>query len=235
MIEVIYAAKFLICLLVFLKASQLDLRERRVPNKYWKIMILAVTPLNLLEFSTYSHFDFVFAAVQISFVSSLAYLLYRLGAYGGADAKALMALSYAFPKYPEVFGFPLLIKGFSLAFSTLANSVIAAPLLALYMFFLNALKGNLSRKDFFYAFVGIKVKVRSFPKFYNLLEVVEEGKVRRVRRGVEPDEKMLKKLEELRDEVWATPALPFLVFLTAGLVLAFFVGDVLVYVLSFIL
>lgn len=235
MTEEIYVAKFLICLAIFLKASQLDLKERIVPNRYWKLMLLAVTPFNVVEFLSYSTFDFVFAIIQIAFVSSLAYLLYKIGAYGGADAKALMALSYAFPHYPEVGSFPLLIKGFSFAFSTLANAVIAAPLLAIYMFLSNLIKGNVSKGEVFYSFIGTKVRVENFPEFYNLLEIARDGKVEKVRRGVEPDEKILRELGKLKKEVWATPALPFLVFLTAGLIVAFFVGDVLIYVLSFIL
>jgi preflagellin peptidase FlaK len=30
----------------------------------------------------------------------------------------------------------------------------------------------------------------------------------------------------MNDSVWATPGLPFLIFITAGLVLALFVGDI---------
>lgn len=57
-----------------------------------------------------------------------AYLLYYIGAYGGADAKALMVLTVAFPVYPKILIFPILNTGFGVfSFSVLSNAVISTP------------------------------------------------------------------------------------------------------------
>ncbi len=233
----IYAVKFLLGLLILIKASQLDLKERRVPNVYWKVFAIVMTPLLALEFLElrYTIFTITLAAFQFAFVSLLAYLLYRIGAYGGADAKAIITLAYAFPVYPSVYVFPLINKSFSFSFSTLSNAVVVAPILALYLFFTNVaregvrgIKGNL-----LYYFVARKVSVENFPRFYNLLEFVENGEIKRVKRGVEANEEILNELKRLGvKEVWATPALPFLVFITAGYVFAFIFGDALLFLVQ---
>jgi preflagellin peptidase FlaK len=130
-------------------------------------------------------------------------------------------------------------QGFSFAFSTLANSVVAAPLLLLFMFFRNlaregvkSLKGNL-----LYYFTGYRADVSNLPKFHNLLEFIDEkGEFKRVRRAVEPDDRMLSRLRKSGvDKVWVTPALPFLIFITAGYIVAFILGDLLYLLISTIL
>ncbi len=226
--------KFILVLGFLVYACKLDVESRIVPNRVWKYMLIITLPIVIFQIVTepLPQLFYMLAGIQVLIVISLAYLLYYIGAYGGADAKAIMCLSIIFPFYPTFNGFPILNFGFgSFAFSTLANSVIAAPALLVGMFIRNLvvegvgdLKGNL-----LYYLTGYKAKVDSLPKFHNLLEYVDEdGKLIRVKRAVEPNEELIERLRREKIEtVWVTPALPFLVFITAGYVAAFFLGDLL--------
>ncbi len=232
--------KFSIVLAFLLYSCKLDIDSRIVPNRVWKYMLAATIPIvafQLLTLPKYPEIYYLVVLFQVIMVITLAYILYYIGAYGGADAKAIMCLAIIFPFYPRFDGLPLLNMGFgSFAFSTLANSVLAAPALLLGMFIRNlfvegvkGLKGNL-----LYYMTGYRVKVDRIPKFHNLLEYVDEnGKFRRVRRAVEPDDAMLRRLQKSGIKaVWVTPALPFLVFITAGYIIAFTVGDLLYFIIS---
>ncbi|WP_456330525.1 A24 family peptidase C-terminal domain-containing protein [Archaeoglobus sp.] len=233
--------KFLIVLGFLLYACKLDLESRIVPNRVWKYMMLASLPITVYQIATgnYLTIQYLVAGFFVLIVIALSYALYLIGAYGGADAKAIMCLAVIFPFYPTFNGFPLLNKGFSFAFSTLANSVIAAPLLLLFMFVRNLMREGLRelRGNALYYFTGYKAEVKNLPKFHNLLEFVDEnGEFRRVRRAVEPDEEVIERLRNSGvEKVWVTPALPFLMFITAGYVVAFIFGDLLYLLISTIL
>lgn len=88
-----------------------------------------------------------------------------------------------------------------------------------------------------YYFTGYRVDAGRIPRFHNLLEYVNSGKLVRVKRGIEPAEKMLRDLTEAKregkiDKVWVTPGLPFLVFITAGFIILIVIGDVLFEIIS---
>ncbi len=238
----IYLIKCLIALAFLLYACLLDLRERRVPNRLWKYMIVVIVPFVAAEFLVGKHdiYDVLFAFLQFVLIFGLAYALYYLGAYGGADAKALMVLSLLFPFYPTLdfqsITFPLLNTGFGVfAFSTLSNSVISAPGLVLILFMRNLIKEGFRelKGNFFYYFIGYRVDAANLPKFHNLLEYVDsKGKIVRLRRGVEPDEEILYRLKRAYDrgkvkKIWVTPGLPFLVFITAGFLISIIAGNLL--------
>ncbi len=224
--------KVLITLAIFIKASIHDLREREVPDELWVLMVILGIVLDIAQYFI-KPYNILIAILQFVIIFALANFMFYVAGFGGADAKALIALSVMFPVYPKIGMFPLLNTGIGIfAFSVLSNSVIVAPILALMMFV-----RNLKEKDgkLIYRFIGFKVDADKIPKFYNLLEYVDENwKVVRVVRGIEPDESMLKMLKEAKkrgivDRVWVTPALPFLIFMTAGFVVAVLLGDLLVW------
>ncbi len=239
--ETVVLIKFFIGLFFLLWASRLDLKSRTVPNRIWKLFILFMAPLTLYEalFEYHSILEFIIGLFQLFFVSGLALAFYYLGFYGGADAKALIVLSILFPFYPEFGSFPVLFRGLSFSFSTLANSVIFAPLFALYFFATNLVRegfGELKETPLYY-FIGRKVSADQIPPHHSLLEFFDEdGRLVRVRRGVEPDERMINALKNAKKRgelgrVWATPQIPFIVFITIGYTVSFILGDVLSFVI----
>jgi len=222
--DIVHIVKVAIAFAFLVEASRRDLKRRIVENRLWLYMLAALLPLDVVEYVIHP-FNIVFAAVQAIFIIAFSYAVYWLGLYGGADAKALMVLSLAFPVYPIFYVFPVLGVGLGMfAFSTLANSVIVAPLLVLLLLLKNVMDGNV---EFPYCLIGYKMDVEKV-RFHNLLEYVEGKKVVRRMRGIEADEEELRKLRKAGvKEVWVSPALPFICFITAGFLVAVFVGDLL--------
>jgi len=237
--------KFFVGLFFLVWASRLDLKDRIVPNRIWKLFIIFAAPFTIYELIFYSHstLEVLLAFIQFFFVSGLALAFYYLGFYGGADAKALIVLSLLFPFYPEFGPFPVLFKGFSFSFSTLANSVIFAPAFAAYFFITNVAKEGLNsmKGSALYYFIGRRVYADSIPPHHSLLEFLNEnGNFMRVKRAVEPDEKMIAALKNAKkrgeiEKIWVTPQIPFIVFMTAGYVISFVLGDVLSFLVTYLL
>jgi preflagellin peptidase FlaK len=94
------------------------------------------------------------AAISVLFVAPLGYAFWYLGAFGGADAKALIALALLFPTFPAyelgVVTFPLVetqIGVFSL--TVLTNTVLLGLVYPLGLAALNLRRGELSVNAFF--------------------------------------------------------------------------------------
>lgn len=231
MINYYYFFKLIIALPFLIYACKIDLKERRVPNRLWKLMLAAFIPIIAVEFFL-TQFNALIALIQFSIIFLLAYGLHFTGLWGGADAKALILLAVAFPVYPQMWFVPVLNQGFGiLAFSTLSNAVIFSPAVVLYVFLKN-LKHGLRGGKLLHYFTGYRVDADHIPPFHNLLEYINDGKIKRVNRGIEPDNKMLADLRKAKDKgkvdkVWVTPGLPFLVFITAGFTISVLVGDIL--------
>ena len=145
-----------------------------------------------------------------------------------------------FPTYPKVWMFPILNEGLSIfTLSVLSNSLLVTPAIALSLFFRNVLRREKGR--IIYYFIGYKVDVDNIPKFHNLLEYINEnGQLVRVIKAVEPNDEMLKRLEDAKskgliDKVWVTPALPFLVFITVGFIIAIILGDLIIEIIKILL
>lgn len=231
MIPYYYFFKVIVALPFLIYACNIDLKERRVPNKLWKYMLAVFIPIVVIEFFL-TQFNFLIALIQFSIIFILAYALHYTGLWGGADAKALILLAVAFPVYPQMWFMPALNQGFGiLAFSTLSNAVIFSPAIVLFVFFKN-LRQGLRRGSLLHYFTGYRVDADRIPPFHNLLEYVNDGKLKKVNRGIEPDDKMLADLKKAKDrgkvdKVWVTPGLPFLLFITAGFIISVLIGDIL--------
>ncbi|MEM3566690.1 MAG: A24 family peptidase C-terminal domain-containing protein [Candidatus Bathyarchaeia archaeon] len=135
-----------------------------------------------------------------------------------------------------------------------SNSVILAALTAIYLLFHNVLwriktgnplfegdqrKASLGKKLLVMA-TGYKVHIKKLREKWHIypledVENAEEGGMRRRLLVLPKDEEreaIVKRLEnaieagKIHEKVWATPGLPMLIFMTAGLVLALVYGDV---------
>jgi preflagellin peptidase FlaK len=106
----------LIVVPVFCWAAIRDVRTRRLPNRIWPplyalgALLLVWDAVLLWPFAGLDgRWFLVRAAVSLLFVAPLGYAFWYLGAFGGADAKALIALALVFPTFPsyEVAGLSL--------------------------------------------------------------------------------------------------------------------------------
>lgn len=116
--------KVIVCLAFLVYASYLDLRTRRIPNKVWTMMLVAGSFCIVPEIFMYGQEYLV--RILLSFVSAtiIMILLFRLKAFGGADAKALIVISVLFPM--DLF-----------AFQVFMNAVIISVLVPIYLFLRN--------------------------------------------------------------------------------------------------
>ena len=177
----------LVAVPVFGWAAYRDVRTRRVPNRTWAPLVaLGVV---LLAWDAVAHVPpagyeddlfLVRTALSVGFVLPLSYVFWRLGGFGGADAKALMTLAVLFPTYPAYFppgvGLPLqrtTLGVFSM--TVLTNTVILGLAYPLALGVRNAFAGEFSALGF----LGRRVDVASLSTAHGRLFEDTEGFTRR--------------------------------------------------------
>ncbi|GAB7090189.1 A24 family peptidase [Halorubrum luteum] len=92
---------------VFAWAALRDIRTRRLPNRIWPpiyafgLLLLVWEIVRLWPIAgLHGRLFVVQAAVSLLFVAPLGYAFWYFGAFGGADAKALIAIAVVFPTFP---------------------------------------------------------------------------------------------------------------------------------------
>jgi len=159
---------------------------------------------------------------------------------GGADAKALIALSIMFPTYPQFASIPLIPVPFETA-----QFVLPFPLLILFNAALLTLAVpvamlvlNASRRQFRFPAMlfGYVMTIDEARKSYVWpMERLEDGE-RRLRLFPGPSEDTNADLDRLAEsgasEIWVTPKVPFLIPITASLMFSVVVGNLLFLFLS---
>lgn len=141
---------------VFAWAAVRDFRTRRIPNRIWKpLLVLGGVALGAEGLFAWLSGGFVWqqflvgTVVSIGLLVPLGYGFWLIGAFGGADAKAVMVLAVLFPTVPtyrlgEVV-LPIVesnVGAFGL--TILTNAVVVAVLYPLGLGLYNLLRGNLS-------------------------------------------------------------------------------------------
>jgi len=255
-------ARVLLSLAFLTYASWSDFKKREVSNMVWVIfapLAFALTSLQIYTLNLTSSPEFVQQTLYVYALSftvtfTLSYILFYAGAFGGADAKALICISIAFPSYPiyllqPQFGFvsPLF------PVTTFSNGVLLASLSVFYAVIRNLVWKHRTGKKLFGGFemeskwrktltflCGYKVKTEELEKREHLypledIRVVGTGKGER-KLVVMPKDENRKEIVErilnaarqgkLQNEVWVTPGLPLLIFITAGFIVALFFGDI---------
>ena len=215
-------------------ASLLDVRTRRVPNNVW----LALGSLALLLFIFdwgEGRFDWITAVIALGSMLLMYVLWYVHILAGGADAKALMAISILLPQ-PVVWTilgatFPLWRSPMPGVIVVLANSVLAFALAPLVLFLFNLSRGDVRFPTMLLGYRMSLAKSReAFVWVVDHLTV--EGKRRQLlfpsAMSDEEYDANLDRLEAAGEKrVWVTPKIPFMVPLLFGFIGTFFVGDVL--------
>ena len=135
-----------------------DVRTRRVSNRIWPplaglaIVLLAWDTLAVLaDPSPFALRLFALrVAVSLGLVIPLAYLFWRMGGFGGADAKAFMVVAVLFPTFPtyEIAGTILPLQQTTLgvfSMTILTNTVLVGACYPLALLVRNALAGRFSK------------------------------------------------------------------------------------------
>jgi len=203
---------------------------------------------------------FFILSFTVTFVLSI--VLFYAGAFGGADAKALMCLALALPYYPvyllpnvaffspifpiTVFSNAVLLAAFTVVYALLRNT--AWKFLTGTKLFAGLENESVWRKILVLT-TGYKVKLATLEKnvhIYPLEDVMvkEDGLDQRRLLVFPKDEtreatvaRILSAGQEgkIQNGVWVTPGLPLLIFITVGLIVALLFGDLVWLILRSIL
>lgn len=217
-----------------LYASYRDWVDREVDDWVWILGGGVGAALTILDFILYwSMAKLIFSLISIALASGLAFAFYFFGLYGGADAKAVAVISVSLPIYYVERGF----HPFT-GLASLSNGLLVSLILPLSMLVYNLiqiLKGRDLFRDFEHEgawrkvlalFLGTRVANARGKEFWFSMEEEREGK-RYFSFNVLSIE-----LEGIRDDMWATPGIPLLIFITAGFIIYIAYGDIIYLILS---
>ena len=229
--------RLLVGIVILGYASFTDIKTRRASNLLWVIMgvvggILLVVQFLTTGFANQNPLYLIFVPVMIG----LMYLFFQLRLiFGGADAKALMALAILVPFLPIIGQFPLWqTPGFHMPFPwiILANSVVIFLAIPISLLVFNLLKRNV---EFPFCFLGYRMSIKKArEKFVWPLEKIVDGKriFVRVHKDFEIDDE-LDEFEKLNiSEIWVTPKIPFMIPLLVGFILSFILGDIMTHLMN---
>ncbi len=243
--------KILFCTPFLLYSCYSDIKTRRVTNKLWLVMLAGSVFFVLYDILTKGmpYLMQLFLSAGLIFV--LVYILFHLGTFGGADAKSLIVISIILPSYPAFhafgFDFPLnrpLIDLFS--FGILGNAVLLTVVVPLGLALYNISRMGLHIDNPLYIFIGYKSRISDLAdKHIKLIQSFEEEnglvKFRFRRGGIDINEEIISDLKALsekkliKDEVWVTPGLPFMIPITLGFFVALFYGDMITELTKFLI
>jgi preflagellin peptidase FlaK len=222
-------------------SSYFDLKSREVTDTLWTIFFLIGVSLYIYDFITigmiYNWFSVV---VVVGATAGLAFLLYYLGFFGGADLFALILISVILPLYDPplyalpIYHSPILVWFYPVtAVMVLTNAAVWVMALPLYFFLRNLWR--LLRSERIFAefedeprwkkmavmFLGYRMNNAKERDFYLSLERIIDGKRRFDFRLIKAEDVMFLKGRD----VWGSPGLPYLFFWTLGFFTMLLLGD----------
>ncbi len=240
--------KVLACMPFLVYACYSDIKSRRVVNEVWVAMFGVCYIFILYDFMALGIPYLIRNLLTFAFIYLFVYVLFQLGAFGGADAKALMVISLIVPTFPAItlFDTSLPLQGTPLidvfAFSVFGNSIILTVVVPLGLFIYNLLHNPLREtlRRPLYMFIGYRTPVSRLGKDHiRMIESykeTEEGiKFSFTRAGTDLTSNVIAQLKHqvragrMDDSVWVTPGLPFMIPITAGFITAIVFGDLIFY------
>jgi len=217
-------------------ASYTDIKTRRASNLNWLVMGAIGGILLAIQYFTVG-FDNIYYLIFIPIMIGLVYLLFQMRLiFGGADAKALMALAILVPVMPKIAQFPVFNESIMpYSWTIFSNSIILFLFIPLSLLIYNIPKRNVK---FPYCVLGYKISIKKArEKFVWPLEKIKDGKRKFAYMPKDFDiEDELKEFEKMDiKEIWVTPKIPFMIPLLAGFIVAFIIGDLLLYIMNYFL
>lgn len=243
-----------VSLLVFLYASWSDYKTREVSNRVWVIYAPLALVFSLAYLLLFMQSQLLYYLICVGVTVGIAFLLFYLGMFGGADSKALMCLALALPFAPLALLTPLFsdaispISQYIFPLTVFSNSIFFAATSGIYMIARNFIWHKKNRTKFFseglasagfgkklvVLVTGYKMNISRLKEKWHIYPLEDiEGSNRQL--VVVPDDEARDKIVDrlsvaidagkIDGYVWATPGLPMLIFVTLGLIAALTVGD----------
>jgi preflagellin peptidase FlaK len=216
-------------------ASYTDIKTRRAANILWILMALVGIILLIIQYLEGGYPNIYYLAF-IPLMIGLMYLFFQMRLlFGGADAKALMALAILMPIQPHIGEFPLWTSFLPGSWTIFANATILFLFIPLSLFVYNIAKRNLR---FPHSFMGYVISVEKAKQtFVWPMEKIKDGKRKLVYMPKNFDiEEELAEFEKLGiTDIWVTPKIPFMIPLLAGFLVSFILGDILLQIVRVLL
>jgi len=228
-------SRLIVGIVILFYASYTDIKTRRAANILWIIMGSIGAIILVIQYFTIG-FENPLYLIFVPIMIALMYVLFQLRLmFGGADAKAIMALAILVPFAPKVLEFPILqsstisMPGSWIVFS---NSVFIFLLIPLSLLIFNLAKRHV---EFPHCILGYRMSLsKAKEKFVWPLEKIVDGKRKFSYMPKKFDaEDDLQEFENLGiKEIWVTPKIPFMIPLLAGFICSFILGDILSYLVQ---
>ena len=224
--------RLIVGFLILASASYTDLKTRKASNNLWIIMGIIGIILLIIQHFIFG-FDNIFYIIFIPIMIIFMYVLFQLRLiFGGADAKAIMALSILVPMEPTIFYLPLVSSIMPFSWIIFSNSVVLFLFLPISLFFYNMLNRNF---EIPYCFLGYKMNIADAKKkFVWPLEKIVGGKrkISYVPTNFDVETKW-KDFEKIGiEQIWVTPKVPFMIPLLVGFLCSYIIGDILFYLVN---
>ena len=268
---ILSSARVAVSLAFLAYASWSDLKTREVSNTVWVAFAPTAFLLTFSQFLLYPPIggdalqSIVFYGICFAVTTVFSLVLFYAGAFGGADAKALMCIALAVPEATSLKPLTNLIfthlevslplSGYVspvFPITIFSNGVIIAAASVLYALVRNLIWRQRAGARFFEGYAdasfgrkaltllcGYKVAVSDLKKsfLYPLEDILATPSGATERHLLlfpkdEHREEIVERLAKAEDEgafegeVWATPGLPMLIFITLGLIVALTFGDI---------
>ena len=225
-------------LLILAYACYSDINKRSVSNIVWLAMAGGSIAFAGYYIAVQGASFLVPFILSVTITGTVAYIFFRLGLFGAADAKAFTCIALIFPTQPSFtilsHGFPIfgtyIPIFFPFALIVLLNAAVLALVVPISLFFRNL--GSLGLGEFVrnaaLSFVAYRVSISELrgDGFVRLAHKYEERDGNLTRRyslaGMPLNSKIVQQLkayhreQKVEDEVWVTPELPFILFITVG-------------------
>ena len=229
-------ARLLTGSIILFYASYTDIKTRMASNMLWVIMGIIGGLLILVQYFTIG-FENLYILIFIPIFIGLIYLLFQMRLiFGGADAKALMAIAILVPTIPLISQFPLWEKSLMPAsWAIFSNSIILFLAIPVGLLLFNLLRRNIA---FPHVFLGYKMDIKKArEKFVWPLEKIVDGKKKFVYmpKDFDADEEYDLFEKHKVKEIWVTPKIPFMIPLLAGFICYFIFGDILFFIMNSII
>lgn len=219
--------RLIIGILILGYASYTDLKTRLASNLLWIIMVTVGGILLVIQYFT-TGFTNIYYLLFIPIMIGLFFVMYQLGLlFGGADAKALMAIAVLVPIQPNLLNYPITKTLLPFSFVIFFNSLILFLAIPIGLFLYNVSKKSFKIPHMFLGYKTTLTKAKQ--KFVWPLEKIVDGKIKLMYmpKNFDVEEEYNKLEKHGLKEIWVTPKVPFMIPLLAGYIFSFIVGDVL--------
>ena len=229
--------RLIVGVLILGYASYTDIKTRRASNMLWIIMATAGGFLLIIQYLTIG-FNNPLQLLMIPLMIGFAYILFQLRLiFGGADAKAIMALSILAPFHPTINNeLPLWSSMMPFPWIIFSNSIILFLIIPLALLLYNIAKHDLELP---YCLLGYKMSIDKAKKTFvwPLEQITNNGMRRFVYMPKDFDiEEELKEFEKRKiQKIWVTPKIPFMIPLLIGFITSFTLGDILFHLMNSII